>query len=160
MSVQISVDKASSNKLNKNLEALGDVNWFEGIVMTLVKIKSLAQLRLTDKGHIITSRLKNSIYIKTPKQSEANTIASRQGIENNRKYSWNSVGKQKGGSGDRDLSTVNVKKDEGAVGTNVVYGGKIERMDSYLYWALKNINKNIGEYFREVAKKNRAKYTK
>lgn len=160
MSAQITIDKKSMLNVDEALKGLKNVNWFEGIVRILVQIKSLAQLRLTEKEHIITGRLKNSIYIKTPNQSEADKIARQQGIENKKRYTWVTVGNIKGGSADADLTTVKLKNSEGAVGTNVVYSGKIERLDSYLYWAVKNINKDIVTYFKEVAKKNKRKYTK
>ena len=160
MSVQINVDRKSLKRVQQSIDGLGEVDWFEGVIVSLVKIKSLAQLRLNDKRHVITSRLENSIYVKTNNQTEADKIASREGVENNMRYSWNTVGNKKGGSGDRDLTSVQLSKEEGAVGTNVVYGGKIERLDSYLYWAVKNIQKDIGEYFRKVAGKNKNKYTK
>lgn len=184
--IEVGIDKASEIRVQQAFDGLGDVPWFDGINMVLVKMKSLAQLRLTDRGHIITSRLKNSIYVKSLKQTNTDAIARQMGVDNSKTYQY------AGGNDSRDLLTVKLGKNEGAVGTNVEYAGAIERGarphkimakkakvlsdgknlfgksvnhpgfrgDSFLYWSVKNINKDIGNYFREIAKNNKRKYMK
>ena len=149
MSVEIKIDKATQRRLNESLKGLENIDFFEATVNALFRIKALAQLRLTEKSHIVTSRLKNSIYVKTPNQKHANRS------NNNRRYTDN-----EGRGFDADLTTVNLDKNEGAVGTNVEYAGKIERMDSYIYWGAKNIQKDIRQYFKDIMKENQRKYKK
>lgn len=178
----IQIDKASKQKLDKKLKGMKKLPFNEAIIRTLFDIKRLAQVRLKDRGHIETSRLRNSIYVKWPQQSKANRLSRG---DNSKAYSWN------GGSGSRDLN-ITLGKNEGAVGTNVEYASAIERGarphkirvknaktlgtvktgffgkevnhpgyggDSYLYWATRNINRNINKYMKEVAKKTN-KYIK
>jgi hypothetical protein len=129
------------------------------LVKVLFKIQTEARLRLTGRGHIVSSRLKNSIYVKTktPTITPTNTLS----------YS-DSTGK----SYSSELTTVSVGDLEGAVGTNVEYASAIEmgapphviqvkdakvlsdgkrifgrrvnhpgyKGDSFLYWAFKNVN--------------------
>lgn len=133
MSIQISIDKASQNNLNKQFEALkkgSDGSLYRALVKVLMKIKTEAQLRITGKGHIVTSRLKNSIYVKMKEPLE---IAGTNG--NSRTYA-----DKDGQTFSSELRSVSVKELEGAVGTNVEYADKIETMDSYLYWAMKNVD--------------------
>lgn len=162
MSIQIEIDKASFDNIQRQFEALragGVSSGYRAIVKVLFKIKSEAQLRLTGRGHIVSSRLKNSIYVKTKKP----TLTA-----NNQLTYSDSQGK----SYKSDLSTVSVGDLEGAVGTNVEYAPAIElgsrphiieaknkkvlsngktifgkRVnhpgfggDSFLYWAMKNVN--------------------
>jgi hypothetical protein len=179
MKEPISVDMT---EVTAALNGLKSVPWTDALAMVLFRIKALAQLRLTDRGHIVTSRLKNSIYVQMPKQSQANKIGREMGQENNKTY------KYEGGSGDREMKTVNLQVGEGAVGTNVEYAGAIEfgsrahdinspvlikgvgwryikkhpgfAGDSFLYWAAKNVNKDIADYFKEIALRNQKKYKK
>ena len=160
MSGQIVIDEMSRRNVLAALSGIQSIAWNIALAKVLFSIKILAQLRLTEKMHIVTSRLKNSIYVKMPKQSDADKAGSEMGADNDRRYRWNAVGKQKAGTGDRDLSTVNLDVNDGAVGTNVEYGPKIERRDSFLYWAAKNINKNVGEYFKEIVAFNQKAYRK
>lgn len=162
MSIQINVDKASLQNIEKQLEILkinGGKSGMNAIIKVLFKIKSEAQLRLTGRGHIKTSRLKNSIYVKTktPITTPTNTLSYSDG---------------KGKTYKSDLTTVSLTEFEGAVGTNVEYAPAIElgarphvieaknkkvlsdgkrffgkRVnhpgfggDSFLYWAMKNVN--------------------
>jgi hypothetical protein len=98
--------------------------------------------------------------VQTPDMTDAAKVARKQGVDNSRTYSWFAQKKGDTGVGERTMKTVSLKVDEGAVGTNVEYAGKIERLDSYLYWSAKNINRNVGEYFRQIAKRNQKKYKK
>lgn len=174
--VNIEIDQASLNNLNKQFAALGttikDASP-KAIFKVLMKIKTEAQLYLTGRGHVVTSRLKNSIYVKMP------------GFDNvpNNSKSYTADGK----SYDSDLKTVVVKDNEGAVGTNVEYAAGIEfgfkphtivaknakvlgtpktgffgkkvnhpgyAGDSYLYRALKNVDvtKTVAEDMRNTLK--------
>jgi len=67
--VQINIDEASKLNLDKQFQALGTTIAEAGpkaIFKVLMKIKTSAQLYLTGRGHIVTSRLKNSIYVQMP----------------------------------------------------------------------------------------------
>jgi len=145
MGVQIEIDKVSQANLNKAIRGLSDMegDFWKATVKVLFNIKALAQLRLTDRGHVVTSRLKNSIYVKTPKQEHAGAA------ENNPVNYRDKDGK----TYNADLLSVNLQKHEGATGTNVEYADKIERLDSYLYWAVKNAGTNVRQYFEEVVKR-------
>jgi len=157
MGGQIEIDKMSRQRVMQSLQGLEDIPFDEALIRTLFKIKALAQLRIREKGHIVTSRLRNSIYVKYPAQSKADRLATS---DNNKNYSWNATKNQSAGSGNRDLKTVNLKIGEGAVGTNVDYAGKIERMDSYLYWGAKNINKDVKRYFQDIVRNSKNKFVK
>lgn len=130
MSVELQIDEQSLRHVNKQLDILkkrGDRSAYSAIVKVLLKIKTEAQLRLTGRGHIVTSRLKNSVYVQgaTP----INTPDNKQTYSDNNGKTFNSM-----------MKSVQLKEGEAAVGTNVEYGEKIETLDSFLYWALKNVN--------------------
>jgi hypothetical protein len=108
---------------------------FKAIVAILFDIKLIAQRKIKSDGHIVTSRLRNSLFVKTIKQKFANRATNKRG------YSF------QGGSSDRDLS-VNLKNQQGAVGTNVIYGNKIEKLDSYLEHAARTVD--VNKRFREI----------
>ena len=120
----LEIDRASMANLKaqfKRLKIEGGKSVFDGLVKFGNKIATTAQLRLTGRGHIVTSRLKNSISIQTQtKQHGAYT--------DNEGHVFNG-----------NLSEP-IGKDELLVGTNVEYAPKIEKMDSYLYWAVKNVD--------------------
>lgn len=161
-SIKLEVDKKTFDHVKSQLDALntgGVQSAYRAIIKVLFKIKSEAQLRLTGRGHIVSSRLKNSIYIKT--KTPTITPTNSQSYSDNTGKSYNS-----------DLTTVSVGDLEGAVGTNVEYASAIElgapphviqvkdakvlsdgkrifgrrvnhpgyKGDSFLYWALKNVN--------------------
>lgn len=143
--VQIELDKASLNHLEKQFNALGTTIKEaspKAIFKVLMKIKTEAQLRLKGRNHIVTSRLRNSIFVKM------NKIAN---TPDNQKSYTDKDGKRF----NAELSTVKINSDnEGAVGTNVEYANKIEFMDSYLYWALRNvdIDKSVAEDIKNEIK--------
>ena len=115
--VQIQLDQASKQNLDKQFQALGTTIAEAGpkaIFKVLMKIKTSAQLYLTGRGHIVTSRLKNSIYVQMPNMPNL--------PDNQRNYTDN-----RGGSYDAEMKTVALKNEnEGAVGTNVEYAAGIE----------------------------------
>lgn len=117
MSVQISIDPVSFKKLDKRFKLLGKhypEETYRAIVKILFDMKLLAQRKLKKDDHIVTSRLRNSIFVKTPGQK----FASRSG--NQKRYSDN-----KGKGFNADLN-IRLKEFEGAIGTNVQYAGDIE----------------------------------
>lgn len=128
MSVELSIDRSSLDHFNKQMDILkadGKRSLYSALIKVGMKIKTEAQLRLTGRKHVVTSRLKNSVYLK-----------AKTDVPNNPKQYSDLTGK----SYDADLSTVSVSDTEIAVGTNVKYAEKIEKMDSFLYWALQNVN--------------------
>ncbi len=133
MSVSINVDPISFKKLDKRFKLLGKhypEETYRAIVSILFDIKLIAQRKIKKDGHIVTGRLRNSIFVKTPKQK----FAKRAG---NRKIYTDNEGR--GFSGDLNI---NLKETEGAVGTNVVYAQKIEDLDSYIEYGVKNVDVN------------------
>jgi hypothetical protein len=124
---------AQMDKLKKT----GKESMMKGIVKILFDIKALAQLKLKYDQHIVTSRLRNSIYVQTKKgeQTSTNDIT----YTDNTKKSYSSK------------LDIELNENEGAVGTNVNYAEKIEFLyDSFLYWAAKNVDLN--KRWREVSK--------
>ena len=141
MSVEIKLDPISHKKLNKRFRLMDKhypAETFRAIVAILFDMKLIAQRKIKADGHIVTSRLRNSIFVKTVKQQFANRSTNKRG------YSF------QGGTGNRDLS-VNLKNQQGAVGTNVIYGNKIEKLDSYLEHAAKTVD--VNKRFREIPKR-------
>lgn len=167
--VQLNIDPRTLKHLSDQMDILqknAGKSFYEALVKVAFKIKSEAQLRLTGRGHIITSRLKNSLFVKAAKYLNR--------PDNPQTYSDN-----KGRSYKSDLTTVQLKENELAVGTNVEYAAAVElgsrphvievknkkvlsdgkrifgkkvnhpgwSGDSFLYWAMKNVNieKSVGE---------------
>ena len=174
-SVQIEIDSVSLNNLEKQFNALGTTIKEAGaksVFKVLMKIKTTAQNRLLGRGHIVTSRLRNSIYVQMNNMKET--------AKNSRTYKDDT-----GKSYDSEMKTVTLANDlEGAVGTNVEYASDIEfgfrphvieaknakvlgtpktgyfgkkvnhpgfAGDSYLYWSLKNVDvsKTVGEELKK-----------
>lgn len=141
MSIEISIDKQSFDHLEKQMNILkkdGGRSALSAVAKLAFKIKAEAQLRLKGKRHIITSRLRNSLYVK------ANPPIHKRGNEatykNEMPEDSNKAKGFKQQTFDSDLKSVTVKDTEFAIGTNVDYAEKIELMDSYLYWALRNVD--------------------
>lgn len=137
--ISMKVDPISARKLEKRFKILSTAypeETFRAIIKILFDIKLLAQKKIKADGHIVTSRLRNSIFVKTPKQKFAN----RSG--NKRTYNDN-----EGNSFDADLN-VKLRGAEGAVGTNVIYARKIEDLDSYLGYAVNAVD--MAKRFREI----------
>ncbi len=140
MGVQIELDKSSLRHLEKQFEFLKK-NTNSSIPKALAKVgmrlKTTAQLRIKGRGHIVTSRLRNSIFVQglRPVMSE--------------NYSDN-----EGRAFNAHLASVMLREGEIAIGTNVDYAEKIELMDSYLYWATKNIDiaQDIGNELKNFMK--------
>jgi hypothetical protein len=108
---------------------------YRAIVAILFDMKLIAQRKIKKDKHIITSRLRNSLFVKTPKQKHAKRAT------NKRVYSF------AGGTGLRFLG-VNLKKHEGAFGTNVIYAKFIENMDSFIEYAAKTVD--VNKRFRQI----------
>ena len=138
----LEVEKASALNLKKQMKQLekNSDNAFKGVVKLLFQIKLLAQQKLKSDKHIVTSRLRNSLYVQTPGQKFANQP------DNRGTYSDN-----KGMAYDAEMKGIGLKDNEGAVGTNVIYSASIEYdHDSYLYWAMKNAD--VDRMGRDIAK--------
>lgn len=161
--------KANLDKQFAKLKTLAPSEVFKMIVTLLFDIKTLAQLKLKNDGHIVTSRLRNSFYIKAEKYAKRNSNSETYNDSNGKSYS-------------RDFN-VDLRKNEAAIGTNVEYAPAIEfgysghtikaknfkqlgnpkvgffgkevhhpgfAGDSFLYWAVKNVN--VDKRGRETAK--------
>ncbi len=116
MSVEIKLDPISHKKLNKRFKLMEKhypEETFVAITKILLDIKFIAQKKIKSNGNIVTSRLRNSIFVKTKGQKHVKTAT------NKISYTY------EGGSGNRQLSVM-VGKHEGAVGTNVEYADAIE----------------------------------
>lgn len=142
MSIELHLDMNSLNHFTDQmniLKAKGGRSMYSALIKVGMKIKTEAQLRLSGCEHVVTSRLKNSIYLKAKKD-----------VPNNPRQYSDLVGK----SWDADLTTVQVDENEIAVGTNVEYAGKIENRDSYLYWAMQNVNveQSVGQDMKDALK--------
>lgn len=142
--IQISIDQASQKHLNQQFELLKsgtERSLYSALAKVLMKIKTESQLRLTGKGHIVTSRLKNSIYVKMKKPLELPASSGQLG-GNSKTYA-----DKDGQTFSSELRSVSVGDLEGAVGTNVEYADKIETLDSFLYWGMKNVDitKSVGD---------------
>lgn len=136
-----SIELTNQSKRNldlqlKKLNKLSSKSAYDGLIKILFDIKALSQNKLKYDKHIVTSRLRNSMYVQTPKP--IHTADNSENYKDNNGKSYSSVL-------DTELSET-----EGAVGTNVGYGSKIEYLyDSFLYWALKNVDLN--KRWREVS---------
>jgi len=100
-------------KLDRNFEVIKKeipAATYEAMVVFLFGVKALAQNRLKDRKHIVTSRLRNSIYVHSTAK-----------LQDNKTYS-----DTKGGTFSATLD-VPLKKHEAAIGTNVEYAVSIER---------------------------------
>ena len=146
MSARIEIDRKSNllmqQQIDKMLEA-GEKSGAEIITSLLFKMKAISQTRLTEREHVVTSRLKNSIFVKL-----GSGLKSLKKSKNKQNYKDNEGGRFVNG-----LKNVSLKETEGAFGTNVEYGEKIENRDSFLRFATRNIDKDVNKYVNEVAKK-------
>lgn len=128
---------ANLNKQMDIIKAQYPEKAMDMVVKLLYDIKLLAQQKLKVDGHIVTSRLRNSIFVKSKRQGDTSSYSDKEG----RLFS-------------RDLD-VQLSDMEGAVGTDVDYAAKIEyQYDSYLYWAAKNVdmNRRAKELSQELSK--------
>jgi len=175
MSVQLEIEQEGLLNIQKQLSILREGaprSAYSALMKVAFKIKSEAQNRLKGMGHIVTSRLRNSIHV----QGEGANIG-----DNSDSYS-----DQKGKSYSSILLTANTKKGEIAIGSNVEYATAIElgsaphvieaknkkalsngkvifgkrvfhpgfRGDSFLYWAFKNVDvlKSTADDMRDMSK--------
>ena len=163
----VTIELTQQSKKN-NLKKLAPEAARKGMFKLLFDIKALAQNKLKSDGHIVSSRLRNSIYVQSTKPQNFG--------DNNETYQ-DETGKSYSSRLDVDLTD-----NEGAVGSNVEYAGAIEygydahvitaknfpvlgnkkvgffgksvqhpgfKGDSFLYWALKNVDMN--RRWREVS---------
>jgi len=101
------------NKQMDELKKMAPSKAFKMIVRLLYDMKLLAQQKLKSDRHIDTSRLRNSIYIKTLGQKFAKS-------NNSESYT------DKGGKSYSKDFHVGLNENEGAIGTNVEYAPAIE----------------------------------
>ena len=123
--VSIEIDQKSFDNLNKQMEILKEGtprSLYSALTKIGYKIKSEAQIRLRGKNHIVTSRLRNSLFVKTKSKDSLSYQDS------------------KGHSFVSDLRSIRVDENEIAIGTNVEYAEKIENLDSYIQWATMNVD--------------------
>jgi hypothetical protein len=139
MGVVMKFDQRSEKELKKRFKILFNAyptEIYKAMVSILFDMKLIAQKKIKKDKHIVTSRLRNSLFVKTPKQKYAKRST------NKRTYSF------QGGTGLRFLS-VPLKKGEGAFGTNVVYAEKIEELDSFIKFASENVD--VDKRYRQAA---------
>lgn len=125
MSVSLQIDKGNLDHIYKQfiiLRATAPRSVYSALVKIAYKIRVEAQLRLRGKNHIVTSRLRNSLSVF--KSGNMSIMYS----DNN------------GKSFIAELNSVKVGINELAIGTNVEYAQKIENMDSFLGWAVRNVD--------------------
>jgi len=136
--IHIGIDPRTLKHLQGQIDLLqknGGKSLYQALIKVAFKIKTNAQLRLTGRGHIVTSRLKNSIFVKSNKMTDVLKKDNALIYSDKDKKTYQS-----------DLSTVQLNPNELAIGTNVEYAPYIEfgtsKMsgDSYLYWAMKNVD--------------------
>ena len=128
---------ANLNKQMDIIKAQYPEKAMDMVVKLLYDIKLLAQQKLKVDGHIVTSRLRNSIFVKSKRQGDTSSYSDDEG----RLFS-------------RDLD-VQLSDMEGAVGTDVDYAAKIEyQYDSYIYWGAKNVDvtRRAKELSQELSK--------
>lgn len=146
MSGQISIDAKSLRSLHANFsdvaKKIPDAS-YQALVTFLFNAKALAQNRILDKQHVVTSRLRNSIYVK----SHAKRQDQKQ-YSDKLSRTWNA-----------ELNDANIGPKEAAVGTNVEYAQNIERIDSFLWWGIQNADDKefVKEYNKQV---NAIKYNR
>ena len=143
--VRIELEEASRKNLEKNMDIIKKkypLFAMDFVTKLLFDMKFLAQQKLKADSHIVTSRLRNSIFVKM-KDPKRERVAG-----NNKKYS-----DDEGNVFDADLTTVKLEDNEGAFGTNVEYANKIELMyDSFIYWASKHVDvrKRVSQLVKEL----------
>ena len=118
--LELTLDKASTDNVQKQLDILranGEYGALKAIYMVAEKIVNEAKMRLRGQKHIVTSRLRNSIFVKTP-------------VKTSKSYT-----DKEGRNFTAELFSVSLTDDQCAVGTNVEYAEKIENMDPFIAWA-------------------------
>jgi hypothetical protein len=110
---------------------------YNSIVAYLFNAKMNAMNKIKADRHIVTSRLRNSIYV----LSHSKDLKDKDNYEDDLGNVFRGV-----------LDNVNIEHQEAAFGTNVEYAEKIERLDSFIYWGFKNADdKEFSKrYNREV----------
>jgi hypothetical protein len=146
MSVQISIDSSSLAHLQNQmrlLQAHGNRSLYNSLVKLAFKIKTEAQERLKGQRHVVTSRLRNSIYVQANDPNKVNTPNNKPNYQDKNSNTFNS-----------QLQSVGLTDTELAVGTNVEYAPLIESYDSYLYWAMRNVNveQSVAQDMRDFMK--------
>lgn len=102
----------------------------ELIATTLIEVETPAKESLTEKGHVDTGRLRSSVYTKY-KGNESKNYSDDEG------------------NGFTCNLNIPVKDLRVSCGTDVPYGMKIERLDSYL---INNFNSAKPKYYKNINK--------
>lgn len=142
----ISFEQNSQRKLFENLDKV-KINFpkftYDGIVAFLLTARMNAMNKIKHDRHIVTSRLRNSIYVQShTKESALKVSKTYRDNENN--------------SHDAELKSIQLDTNEAAFGTNVEYAEKIERLDSFIYWGFKHAdNKELSKEFNRQVNKMR-----
>jgi hypothetical protein len=110
---------------------------YNSIVSFLFTAKMNAMNKIKADRHIVTSRLRNSIYV----LSHSKDLKDKDNYEDDLGNVFRGV-----------LDNVHIEQQEAAFGTNVEYAEKIERLDSFIYWGFKNADDKefSKQYNREV----------
>lgn len=125
MSISLTLDRASMDHLDRQFALLaqaGPRSCYSALHKIAKKITSESQMRIMGRQHVVTARLKNSIFTKTRQQPN---FAYRDKL---------------GNSFVSELQSVTLARMEVAIGTNVEYAAEIETLDSFLGWALNNVD--------------------
>lgn len=101
--------RANLVKNLKKLEGRANAAAYAGLVKLAGQIAMLAQNKLKESHHIVTSRLRNSIFVKTPNGEQNKAYTDNKGHS----YNW-------------ELSEALLSDLQVAVGTNVEYAESIE----------------------------------
>jgi hypothetical protein len=132
MSATLTLDQGSKDHLNKQFRLLREAaprSVYSAIMKVAYKIAADASQRIKGQQHVVTGRLRSSIFVKTK------TKAS-QAYSDDFNKSFVS-----------ELPSIAIGLDEVAIGTNVEYAQKIESKYPFLSWAVANfdIQKSIGD---------------
>lgn len=124
MSATITLMDSSRKNFQERLQFLEKktiAETYRAMVKFLTNAQTLAKNKLKSDRHIVTSRLRNSIYVKTFDRKNEGTYRDNKGKTYNNRIE------------------VKIAENEMAVGTNVEYAEKIEFLyDSFLYWGVKH----------------------
>lgn len=118
MSAEISLDANSLKHFNSQMEILrnnGNMSLYKALIKIAFKIKTESQERLKGRKHIVTSRLRNSIFVMAKKQNDVTRPGNSESYSDNEGHAYNAR-----------LLSITAGDDELIIGTNVEYAGDIE----------------------------------
>jgi len=112
----------------QNVRVLFPKEAYRAVIQIAFKVKKIAQEKIKSDGHIVTSRLRNSIFVDSKDKRQTSNANNRIAYSDN-----------KGNTFSAGLS-VPIYENEVAVGTNVVYAEKIEKLDSYIEYGAETVD--------------------